>query len=96
MIQRIDTDMGQLREIANAIVEEGKVAVLGSGDQGAKIVVAVPKGGKLNADKVMKELAKIIGGKGGGSEEFAQGGGPEVDKLDQALESVEDIITSGD
>ena len=96
VVQRIDTDMGQLREIANAIVEEGKVAVLGSGDQGAKIVVAVPKGGKLHADKMMKELAELIGGRGGGSAEFAQGGGPEVDKLDRALESVEDIITSSD
>lgn len=96
VVQRVDTDMGQLREIANAIVEEGKVAILGSGDGGAKIIVAVPKNGKLNADKVMKELAKLIGGKGGGSAEFAQGGGPEVDRLDQALELVEDIITSDD
>ena len=96
VVQRVDTDMGQLREIANAIVEEGKVAILGSGDGGAKIIVAVPKDGKLNADKVMKELAKLIGGKGGGSAEFAQGGGPEVDRLDQALELVEDIITSDD
>ena len=96
VIQRIDTDMEQLREIANAIVEEGKVAVLGSGDSGAKIVVAVPKGGGLHAGKVLNGLAEIIGGRGGGSAEFAQGGGPEVDRLDQALELVEDIITSDD
>ena len=96
VIQRIDTDMEQLREIANAIVEEGKVAVLGSGDRGAKMVVAVPTGGELNAGKILNGLAEMIGGKGGGSAEFAQGGGPEVDKLDLALESVEDLIASSD
>ena len=61
VIQRIDTDMEQLREIANAIVEEGKVAVLGSGNGGAKIVVAVPKGGGLHAGKILNGLAEIIG-----------------------------------
>ena len=86
--------MEQLREIANAIVEEGKVAVLGSGDRGAKMVVAVPTGGELHAGKILNGLAEMIGGKGGGSAEFAQGGGPEVDKLDLALESVEDLIAS--
>ena len=69
---------------------------MGSGDSGAKIVVAVPKGGGLHAGKVLNGLAEIIGGRGGGSAEFAQGGGPEVDRLDQALELVEDIITSDD
>ena len=94
VVQRIDTSMEQLREIANAIVEKGKIAILGSGEQGCKIVVAIPEGKNIRADVVMKELAKIIGGSGGGSAEFAQGGGPDVNNLDLALESVENIIVS--
>ncbi|MEF8806934.1 alanine--tRNA ligase [Natronomonas sp.] len=92
VVQRVDADMDELRATANALVEEGKVAVLGSGRDGATFVVAVPDGVDLNAGAVVSELAAKVGGGGGGPPDFAQGGGPETDKLDDALEEAPDVL----
>ncbi|MDR5672153.1 Alanyl-tRNA synthetase [Halalkaliarchaeum sp. AArc-CO] len=93
VIQRLDGDPDELRATANALVEEGKIAVLGSGAGGsAQFVVGVPEGTGVNAGEVVSELAGRVGGGGGGPPDFAQGGGPEVDRLDEALESAPDVL----
>ncbi len=46
----------------------------------------------VRADDVAKQLAAIVGGSGGGTPSFAQGGGPAVDRAEQAREAVEGII----
>ena len=45
-----------------------------------------------NAGEVVKKLAPILGGSGGGSATFAQGGGPLVDKIDEAASSTESVV----
>ena len=92
VIDRIDADMGELRATANALVEDGKIAVLGSGESGAQFVVAVPNDSGVNAGEVVGELAGRVGGGGGGPPDFAQGGGPNVDDLDDALEDAPDVL----
>ena len=92
VVQRVDADMGELRATANALVEEGKVAVLGSGRDGATFVVAVPEAVDLDAGSVVGELAERVGGGGGGPPDFAQGGGPDVGVLDDALEDAPDVL----
>jgi alanyl-tRNA synthetase len=92
VVQRVDADMGELRATANALVEEGKVAVLGSGRDGATFVVAVPEAVDLDAGSVVGELAERVGGGGGGPPDFAQGGGPDVGALDDALEDAPGVL----
>ncbi|MCL7416226.1 MAG: alanine--tRNA ligase [Halalkalicoccus sp.] len=92
VIQRLDADSDELRATANALVSEGKVAVLGSGADGAQFVVAVPDGVGINAGEVVGTLADRVGGGGGGPPDFAQGGGPDAGKLDEALEDAPDIL----
>ncbi|WP_255151592.1 alanine--tRNA ligase [Halorarius halobius] len=92
VVQRLDADMDELRATANALVEEGKVAVLGSGLDGATFVVAVPDGVPVNAGEVVGELARKVGGGGGGPPDFAQGGGPDADELDAALEDAPEVL----
>ena len=93
VIQRLDGDPDELRATANALVEEGKIAVLGSGAGGsAQFVVGVPEGAGVNAGEVVSELAASVGGGGGGPPDFAQGGGPDVGRLDEALESAPDVL----
>ena len=92
VVQRVDADMDELRATANALVEEGSVAVLGSGLDGATFVVAVPDGVELNAGAVVSELADRVGGGGGGPPDFAQGGGPETDELEDALAAAPDVL----
>ncbi len=92
VVQRLDADMDELRATANALVEEEKVAVIGSGADGAKFVVAVPDSVSINAGDVVGELAGRVGGGGGGPPDFAQGGGPDTDALADALEDAPDIL----
>ncbi|MFT4904567.1 MAG: alanyl-tRNA synthetase [Natronomonas sp.] len=92
VIQRVDADMDELRATANALVEEGKVAVLGSGLDGATFVVAVPDDVDINAGSVVSELAGMVGGGGGGPPDFAQGGGPETGNLEDALAEAPDVL----
>ncbi|MFC4439889.1 MULTISPECIES: alanine--tRNA ligase [Natrialbaceae] len=92
VVQRIDADMDELRATANALAEDDKIAVLGSGESGAQFVVAIPDGINVNAGEVVGELAAKVGGGGGGPADFAQGGGPNVDDLDDALEDAPDVV----
>ncbi|RJX43316.1 alanine--tRNA ligase [Halonotius aquaticus] len=93
VVQRLDSDIDELRATANALVEEGSVAVLGSGAGGsAQFVVGVPDDAGINAGEVVSELAGRVGGGGGGPPDFAQGGGPDVDALDDALDDAPEIL----
>jgi alanyl-tRNA synthetase len=93
VLSRIDSGIEELRATANAIVGEGEIAVLASaaGDS-AQFVVAVPENVEVNAGAVVSELASKVGGGGGGPPDFAQGGGPESEKLDDALDDAPDVL----
>ncbi|MDY6765237.1 MAG: DHHA1 domain-containing protein, partial [Halobacteria archaeon] len=93
VIQRLDGDIDELRAAANSIVEQGKVAILGSGSESdAQIVVAVPEDINLNAGDIATQLAQRLGGGGGGPPDFGQGGGPKVSKLDEVLDESVGLI----
>jgi alanyl-tRNA synthetase len=47
---------------------------------------------RVPAGQVIKELAPIVGGKGGGRPDMAEGGGSEPDKLPEALAASYGII----
>jgi alanyl-tRNA synthetase len=51
--------------------------------------------GRYQAGKIIKEIAGIVGGSGGGRADMAQAGGTHVDKLDEALARVEALIQAG-
>ncbi len=48
---------------------------------------------KYDAGKIVREIAPIVGGTGGGRAEMAQAGGPDPDKLEEALTKLEGIIS---
>jgi alanyl-tRNA synthetase len=45
-----------------------------------------------NASELIKKIALLIGGTGGGRPDFAQAGGADAKKLDEALKTLEDLI----
>jgi alanyl-tRNA synthetase len=58
----------------------------------ARIVCFVGSGARqagFSAAEIVRKLAPLLGGAGGGSPAFAQGGGPQVDKLDEAAAAAE-------
>ena len=46
----------------------------------------------LKAGEIVRFVAQFTGGNGGGRPDFAQAGGKDIDKLDDALDAVEDYI----
>ena len=78
--------------------EPGVVGVLASVNDGKVTLLAVcgkdavAKG--VKAGDIIKAIAPICGGKGGGKPDSAMGGGTEVSKVDDALAAVDDLILS--
>jgi alanyl-tRNA synthetase len=71
------------------------VVVLGSAQDGkVALIVGVTKDltGKVQAGKVVGEIAKMVGGSGGGRPDMAEAGGKDASKLDAALKSAADVV----
>ncbi len=70
------------------------VLLLTRGDGKVSFVVKVPKelSARYNAGSIAKEIAKVLGGGGGGSPTFAQAGGKSPEKVPEALELFEKLI----
>jgi alanyl-tRNA synthetase len=67
------------------------VVVLGSVDDGkVRLAAGVTKNNidRIRAGDLIKPVAELVGGKGGGRPDFAQAGGTDPSKLDAALKSV--------
>ncbi|HLX38015.1 MAG TPA: DHHA1 domain-containing protein, partial [Candidatus Binataceae bacterium] len=72
------------------------VAVVGSdlGDKVALVVAVTPDlAPKLKAGDIIKQIAPIVGGSGGGRPDFAQAGGKDASKLDEAIAKVAQLVT---
>jgi alanyl-tRNA synthetase len=86
--------MRQLSDTLLARIKSG-VVVLGRSSEGkVSLIVRTSDDltGKVPAGKVIKELAPIVGGKGGGKADMAEGGGAQPEKLSEALEASYAII----
>ena len=71
------------------------VVLLASGEEGKAAMVAGVAGsaaGKIRAGDVVAHVAQMIGGKGGGRADMAQGGGPDTPALDDALKQLPDWL----
>ena len=82
-------DMKHLVGLARELIGHPKtVAILGSDEGGAKIVIARSADIDLDCRQLIKDAMKLVGGSGGGKPDFAQGGGQDVTKLEQALDGL--------
>ena len=91
-----DTDPEFLQAVADALKGRFKgVIVLGGGSTNAVTLVAsvAPEfTAKVQAGKIIQQIAPIVGGKGGGRPDNARGGGKDVTKLDEALAKVKSLL----
>ena len=96
--QRVDgLEQKDLRLLADNIRDKmgsGVICVASAKDGQAAMLTMVTKDltAHLNAGDILKRVAAIAGGRGGGKAEMAQGGTQDLEKLDKALEAVYDII----
>ena len=92
-----ELDAAGLRQLSDTLLDRVKsgVVVLGrQGDGKASIIVRTSKDlhGRVPAGQVIRELAPIIGGRGGGKPDMAEGGGAQVEKLAEALEASYGVV----
>ncbi|RZB36363.1 MAG: alanyl-tRNA synthetase [Desulfobacteraceae bacterium Eth-SRB2] len=89
----------ELRDLADRFKEKIKtgIVVLGSSaDSKALLIVVVTKDltDRFHAGKIVKEVASVVGGGGGGRPDMAQAGGTQPENLDRALEKVYEVVGS--
>ncbi len=87
----------ELRDLADTLRQRlgSGVVVLGMESGGkATLLVAVTEDlvSSLKAGEIVKPLAEIVGGRGGGRPNLAQAGGPDVERLDEALQAAPTVI----
>ena len=87
----------ELRLVADNVkdrLKSGIIVVTSVFDSQAALVCMVTKDltNKYHAGNIVKNIAQLAGGKGGGKPDMAQGGTKEIDKLDAALDSLYEII----
>ena len=92
-----DLDAAALRQLSDTLLAQIKtgVVVLGRRADGkASLIVRTSQdlSKRVPAGQVIKELAPIIGGRGGGKPDMAEGGGPEPQNLSEALEASYQIV----
>jgi alanyl-tRNA synthetase len=100
LVQRVDgLERGPMRDLMDQM--RGKlgsgVVVLGTADSAAgkvSLIVGVTKDltGKVQAGKIVGQLAAMMGGKGGGRPDLAEAGGSDVGALDGALAKAAEVV----
>ncbi len=84
-----DADGKLLQAIADALKArfDGPIFLAGEKEGRVALIASVPKAltSRYQAGKLIQETASIVGGKGGGRPELAQGGGADATKIDAAL-----------
>jgi alanyl-tRNA synthetase len=94
-----EMDRPAMRSLADELRQKlgSGVVIIGSpAEEKVAIVVMVSEDlcGKIPAGKIIKQIAPLVGGSGGGKAELAEAGGKDSSKLADALERSYNIISS--
>jgi alanyl-tRNA synthetase len=90
-------DIAALRELAEKLRDQlGEAVVLLGARMGPKVqlVLTVSKAllPKLKASDLIRPIAQVVGGSGGGRPDMAQAGGTQSEKLDEAVSTLADVV----
>jgi alanyl-tRNA synthetase len=92
-----DLDKDALRGLADSLkakIKSGVVVIASESEGKVQIVVAVTPDltGRVKAGQIVKEIAPIVGGGGGGRPDFAEAGGKQPEKIDEMLKAAEGVL----
>ena len=88
VVHKIAGEMKDLLPLSKQLAETpALVAVLGAAGETGSVVVTRGARGRVDCAAILVAATNILGGKGGGRPDFAQGSGPKVEALDAALEA---------
>jgi alanyl-tRNA synthetase len=92
-----ERDIEELRVLASKLVSgEPAIALLGTKDaSAARMVFARSASLEQNLGQLLAESCRILDGRGGGRPELAQGGGPDKNRLEEAIKTAAEKILEG-
>ena len=99
IVTRVDNkDVNMLKVVADALINElGKAFVFFANVKDNKTVNFICRSScDISAGIIVKDSAVTTNGNGGGSNTFAQGGGNNIDKLDEVFAHIEDVLNGKD
>lgn len=90
-------DVKTLRDFGDKLrdkIQSGIILIGSKAGDNAMLLCLVTKDltDKYHAGNIIKEIAPLVGGSGGGRPDMAQAGGPKPEKLKQALKKLQEII----
>ncbi len=90
-------DKDALRGLSDSLkarIKSGVVVIACENEGKVQIVVAVTPDlvGRIKAGQIVKELAPMVGGAGGGRPDFAEAGGKQPEHVDEMLKAAESVI----
>jgi alanyl-tRNA synthetase len=87
----------RLRRLAQLIAEQSGAAVILTTDDGAqqRIVIVGSSDGQINARGIMQRYLAVSGGRGGGSAQLAEGGGPAANGTAALQAALDSIVETG-
>jgi alanyl-tRNA synthetase len=91
-----DGDGKLLQAVADALQSKfsGPIFLVGATDASVALVASVPREmtSKFQANKLIQQIAPIVGGKGGGRPENAQGAGKDASKIAEVLAKATELL----
>jgi alanyl-tRNA synthetase len=91
-----DGDGKLLQAVADTLKSKfgGPIFLVGATNGSVALVASVPKemSARLQANKLIQQIAPIVGGKGGGRPESAQGAGKDASKIAEALAKARELL----
>jgi alanyl-tRNA synthetase len=92
-------DKAALRDLADSLMgrlRSGIVVLASATDGRVQVVVAVTPdlARRVNAGQVVKRIAPIVGGGGGGRPDFAEAGGRQPERIDEMLDESVSVVES--
>ena len=92
-----DADGKLLQAVVDALKSKfkGPIFLAGTRDASVALVAYVPSAltAKFQANKLIQQIAPIVGGKGGGRPENAQGVGKDASKVNEALAKARELLS---
>ena len=79
-----------------ATLSSGIVVLASEAEGKVSLVVSVTKDltGRIQAGRIVKDIAPIVGGGGGGRPDFAEAGGKDPSKIDELIRRTPDAIAA--
>ncbi|MFL6589939.1 MAG: alanine--tRNA ligase [Chthoniobacterales bacterium] len=91
-----DADAKLLQSVVDALKSHfsGPIFLAGAFDGRVALIASVPKDltTQFQANKLIQEIAPVVGGKGGGRPDNAQGAGKDASKIDAALARARELL----